>query len=382
VAPSEGFVPSQFSPPTAEVTAEPLEVKPFDDALAWGTGERSSRAVSAQDVEAAAHEHEKGLAPPSELIATGAEETPHVAAESLPTEDAWMGGPSSDAWSGRASLQTRAVDLDHFTLDKGEMGEFDIQPEARQEGAPDVPEGAPEVPEADAQASLADLPIIMPEDVTPPEELARPAARQAGAEPEPAPPEAAAAAPLPLLTETMAELYLKQGFHAEAVDVYRRLLEQRPGDDALRAKLAALEAPAPALSASALGTESARSWLRRVAQARIDGPPPAAAAPPAGPSPLEQAFTQPEPPAEVSGEPARPAPDAFTLDAIFGASGGAPPSEATPPPPPPTGTSFYEFFGAPPEQGSVRPEQGDATAAAPPDDDVTSFNSWLRGLKR
>ena len=131
VAPSEGIVPSQFSPPTAEVPAEPLEVKPFDDALAWGTGERSSRAVSAQDVEAAAHEHEKGLAPPSELIATGAEETPHVAAESLPTEDAWMGGPSSDAWSGRASLQTRAVDLDHFTLDKGEMGEFDIQPEAQ-----------------------------------------------------------------------------------------------------------------------------------------------------------------------------------------------------------------------------------------------------------
>jgi hypothetical protein len=46
------------------------------------------------------------------------------------------------------------------------------------------------------------------------------------------------------------------------------------------------------------------------------------------------------------------------------------------------GTSFDDFFGAPPDHGSVRPDAGAAPATPPPDDDVGSFNTWLRGLKR
>jgi len=59
-------------------------------------------------------------------------------------------------------------------------------------------------------------------------------------------PDAAAATagtdrPSAFVTETMAELYLQQGFHAEALEVYRQLLAHHPGDDALRDRVAQLE---------------------------------------------------------------------------------------------------------------------------------------------
>jgi tetratricopeptide (TPR) repeat protein len=47
--------------------------------------------------------------------------------------------------------------------------------------------------------------------------------------------------PSAFVTETMAELYLQQGFHAEALEVYRQLLAQNPGDDTLRDRVAQLE---------------------------------------------------------------------------------------------------------------------------------------------
>ena len=43
------------------------------------------------------------------------------------------------------------------------------------------------------------------------------------------------------VTETMAELYLQQGFHDEALSIYRQLLAQQPNDPALRDRVAALE---------------------------------------------------------------------------------------------------------------------------------------------
>ncbi|MCC6931120.1 MAG: tetratricopeptide repeat protein [Gemmatimonadaceae bacterium] len=43
------------------------------------------------------------------------------------------------------------------------------------------------------------------------------------------------------VTETMAELYLQQGFHGEALSIYRQLLAQQPNDLALRDRVAALE---------------------------------------------------------------------------------------------------------------------------------------------
>ncbi len=52
----------------------------------------------------------------------------------------------------------------------------------------------------------------------------------------------AAAAPTPFVTETMAELYLQQGFTEEALAVYRQLLAASPNDNNLRERIEALEA--------------------------------------------------------------------------------------------------------------------------------------------
>lgn len=50
----------------------------------------------------------------------------------------------------------------------------------------------------------------------------------------------------PFVTETVAELYLGQGHRAAAIEVLRQILERRPDDEDVRARLASLEAPAPA----------------------------------------------------------------------------------------------------------------------------------------
>src|SRR5205814_1259956 len=76
-----------------------------------------------------------------------------------------------------------------------------------------------------------------------------------------------------LITETMGDLYLRQGHRDQAAEVYRRLLATRPGDAGLQAKLAAIESP-PAFSASAMGSEAVGSWLRRVARAQLPTPAP------------------------------------------------------------------------------------------------------------
>ena len=49
--------------------------------------------------------------------------------------------------------------------------------------------------------------------------------------------------PATFVTETMAELYVQQGFKERAADVYRQLIAQSPNDDGLRRRLDALEAP-------------------------------------------------------------------------------------------------------------------------------------------
>jgi len=339
----------------------------------------------------------------SENEATGAAASPPPAEPAaaevapVPTEalDFSIEPPADQTF---ASVAEAAVAPDNVELPADLSGMYSIVDVPPFEAPPPVaaaPEPLSPKPETPA---LSDLPLIMPEDVTPPEELARPSARLVQMVSPTPPREEPAATAEPMLTETMGDLYLKQGFRSEAADVYRRLLSQRPGDEGLAAKLRAVEAPPPDLSAAALGAESVGTWLRRVALARLSAPAPTAPAPPEsanGPSPLEAAFSAPAPISEAIGEPTHPAPEAFSLDQIFGsapdaspapsAASGAPaaPSGASPTPPPTPGASFDEFFGQPPEAGSVRPA---ATAPDQPaqggDEDVGAFNAWLQGLKK
>jgi len=348
-----------------------LEVQPFDDSLDWGTGERSSRTIRAEDITAVAHD-ETVTTPASEFLSEieAARDQPPAESREFALE------ASEDQSLSGAAERAAAATPDNAELPANLSGAYSL-----------VDEPPPRLEAAAAASPTADLPLIMPEDVTPPEELARPSSKLVQlVSPAPVHEEGAAVAE-PMLTETMADLYLKQGFRSEAVDVYRRLLSQRPGDAALLAKLRAAQAPPPNLSATALGAESVAVWLRRVAASRLPTPGAGASASASnGPTPLEAAFSAPPP--EAVGEPAHPAPEAFSLEQIFGSAPEAPPvtaegSSGTPAPPPASGTSFDEFFGQPPGQGSVRPADKTPNRPSPADDeDLGEFNAWLQSLKK
>jgi tetratricopeptide (TPR) repeat protein len=63
--------------------------------------------------------------------------------------------------------------------------------------------------------------------------------------------------PQPFVTETMAELYVQQGFRDAALDVYRQLLAQRPDDTPLKARVRSLEAARTPVAVVAVKVETA-----------------------------------------------------------------------------------------------------------------------------
>jgi tetratricopeptide (TPR) repeat protein len=263
----------------------------------------------------------------------------------------------------------------------------------------------------DDELPTVDLPLIMPDDVGPPFAPPAPAA------PAPTPPPAAVAlsdddgaadtAALsraePVLTETMAELYLRQGHQDDALRVYHALLAQRPGDARLRARV-------DALTGGGTG-ESVQAFLRRILAGRPGAP--AAEPPPSGGSPLDGAFAatavdaEPEPGIDAPGEATRLAADSISLDEVFGDEGvhsslpaaeapAGPAAEPAAAPPASGGFSFDQFFSPGPEAGAgggsaggsgAPPKAPNRTSGAkllPPvedEGDLDQFQSWLKGLK-
>jgi tetratricopeptide (TPR) repeat protein len=269
------------------------------------------------------------------------------------------------------------------------------------------------------------------------------------------PPEAAQTPPLPstvgstgrdggFVTETMAELYLKQGYHDRALDVYRHLVSQNPADRGLRERMERLEremrAAATARGAGfGAGTmprggpqdrggrdrPTVRQFLASLGTRGVTGRGPGVVPPPGGgPRTSGELRIPPERPER----PARAA--AGSIDALFAgaaasredtaaasaladafpAAGGAAQAGDSqiggrPAHPaatelsldhvfrdggvePPSGrgpgaVSYDQFFSQPgPSAGSGGQEP---TAGAPPAsgaDDIEQFNAWLQGLKK
>ena len=289
-------------------------------------------------------------------------------------------------------------------------------------------------PEAAEDEPKIDLPLIMPDDgldaapappvvaeTAPPFAAAQraPAAPGGAASAPPAPPPAAVAlsdddgaadtATLsraePVLTETMAELYLRQGHQEEALRVYEALLAKRPTDARLRGRVEALAGGGTRAAGRGTG-ETVQRFLKRILAGRPGAP---AHSAPAARSPLEDAFalahsdTEPSSALEVvsPGEATRPATDSISLDQVFGDEGsrssGAAPEVAPPapsPPPPDTGGFSFDQFFSPTEQpaggGEVAPATPEPPARSsggrlrPPvedEGDLDQFQAWLRGLK-
>ena len=284
-------------------------------------------------------------------------------------------------------------------------------------GPPDLDEALPQV----------DLPLIMPDDeiVAPPPRSAAPPPPPPAPPAPPAPPRvsipavvalsdddgaadtAALSRAEPVVTETMAELYLKQGHTQDALRVYQALLAQRPTDAKLKSKVEQLSSGGRKRSGI-----SAHAFLKNIWSGTGRGTATESAAAPEQQSTLEAAFDvagSPPPP----GEPSHPAQDHISLDSVFGEEGArASVAQSAPAPtssPEPTaaaapapdasntgGFSFDEFFAGGKAGAGAAPGGADATAAKtpggsrtsgrtqrPPEDEAEAdqFQQWLKKLK-
>ncbi len=271
------------------------DLMPFDESLAWGTGERMSRAIDQETLEAALEAREESLVPPEALL--------------------------------------------------------------------------------EEEVVSTDLPLILPEDVE--EKPAESAAVSVGEEEEP---EGGISAE-PVVTETMAELYAKQGLVTQARDIYRELVARRPGDARLAGRLAELEQAAVGEAtavkeakiplARATGGESVREFLARVLGGGSGAGGPAAGAD----NPGAAGEVAEEVPVEVSGSPTRAAEDEISLAAIFGEE-PAPlnPKSSERQSSRSSGFSFDEFFASGGESEGDRPNRGE-------EDQGDDFTRWLKSLK-
>ncbi len=242
------------------------------------------------------------------------------------------------------------------------------------EAAPVEAEESPAVEEPIAVHPPVEEPVMAAAATEPPD--------TATAEVESEAPEAPAPEPELVVTETMAEVFLRQGHRELALAVYLQLSQRDPENrrvaeaaERLRSELEPpppSTSPAPRYDAAATGGTS----VGRMLDGLLGAARPAVAAtvhPPAF-----------EPPGRSAGEPTRPARDSLSLSAVFGEESGpvgpvSPPAASSESEP-----SFDEFFA--PEATPPLPSSSAApeAAAAPTQsgEDLEQFNAWLRGLKR
>lgn len=225
-----------------------------------------------------------------------------------------------------------------------------------------------------------------------------------------------AATPQMFVTETMAELYLQQGFVDEALQIYRKLLEQHPEDSGLRSRIEALESgassslreaaslapavdrygqsartffgrvaahrpvprarPDSALDLSSLGaqlasrqtlTEGAEGAVRQPSSTLTDlfASAPDAPVDDAAATNLASAFAP-----EASGRPTRAADSELSLDHLFR---DVPPESSS-------AVTLDAFFAA---SGGESSTHGSPSAGAnEPAGDIEQFTAWLEGLKK
>jgi hypothetical protein len=237
---------------------------------------------------------------------------------------------------------------------------------------------------SDAALGLEPVPMMELEPMAPLplEEPAAPAPAapmMAAAAPAPAPdaPHEEAAAmpagsdPEPVVTETMAEVYARQGLLAQARAVYEQLIAQRPDDKRLRQRLADLLPPRESSArrrrqtAAQTGGVSARAFVAGI----LTGRPVAVPAPTA----MDTAFAE-----APSGAPTMPAADEASLASVFPDDGAAQAGRAG------SGAgggggafSFDEFFGG---RRPARPSTPRTNPSGKPGGEE-DFRSWLKGLK-
>lgn len=324
------------------VDASGLEIEAFDEEMGWDAGERISHAITQEDLQEALEAHEDSLdAPAHALPGIEAEEVPHVGVEERETAPV----EGLDVPPEVPEEEPEPVAGFEPTAEEGEAAAAEAPETERTTGPPLLT--PVEAPKEEAEEAL---PLILPEAVSTEEE---------------APP----AEPEPVLTETMAEVYVAQGHLDQARAIYRKLLEQQPGNAALAAKLADLDSrggaavPAPAVEERFAAPAAAGASVSAMLAEILGVEPQPALAPPPRPEGAEPRVPVAPPPA------AAPAPS-------------APPSAPAPKAAPKAGEggefSFDEFFGGEEPSGGPGPSTRRAASHDGSDDD---FRNWLKSLK-
>jgi tetratricopeptide (TPR) repeat protein len=270
--------------------------------------------------------------------------------------------------------------------------------------------------------------LTSPEAVSPPEPT--PSAVES------APPAAAAQdASAAFVTETMAELYVKQGHREQALDVYRQLVQRQPNDAALAARLRELEGGAqrtpagrsepeePRVDAVADAGPTIREFLWTIAgfgrrgeeaqpettlagQSVAPATAPPNEEPPAprrsgsvggslstlfagaeqsgatGVDEFADAFRKPPESSRADattlpGRPSTPAASELSLDHVFRHATPAAGNQSH------GSFSFDQFFSQQAQQDvSARDAEPSTDESAGLSDDIQQFNAWLEGLKK
>jgi len=317
--PPISLVPEPFA---EESGAQHLDVESFDEDLGWDEGERQSKRITEDDVAAAAASHDEGLEE------AAVQELPGMEAEQIPSAEDEIGevGPTEDVVVvGETVVGEDSAD---------EPASADAEPGFVTESASVSDELAASVPEPEpvepAITEEQPLDLILPDDVAPKAEE-----------------------PAPVVTATMADLYVQQGLYEQARDLYGQLLELDPGNADLATKLSDLEgkanapvhaeappAPEQRFSIAITGGQSVRDMLLAIAGAAQEDRP-------SHPKPRVQ------PPAMPSS----------------GSAGGG-------------AGSFDQFFGNPSEPAAEpTADPGGADPNEPGRGDDKAFQSWLKDLK-
>src|SRR2546429_6657935 len=340
------------------------------EALARAKGKVTTKPIAATEAPTAAmgkpdfaieHEEKVETTLKARPSASGAAQSPDV--ENL--EQPISFNPSAHAAAKAEGLEVQEdVEL---TAQEFEQVEIEGLARTQYEGSGMFKLDAPEPtgaetggPELDESLPQVDLPLIMPDD-----EVRRPAPKQPPPTPPrapapPAPPPRPKARALsdddgaadtatlsraePVLTETMAELYLRQGHQQDALRVYQALLAQRPADSRLRGRVESIAGGGAREAGRGTG-ETVQVFLKRILAGRPGTPASEPPDPPAGSS-LDAAFaiahSDPQPARAHTGvspgEATRPAADSISPYQGVGDDGprdSAPAPEVPPPPGPP-----------------------------------------------
>ena len=215
--------------------------------------------------------------------------------------------------------------------------------------------------------------------------------------------------PAPFITETLAELYLQQGFRDEALSIYRQLVVREPENQTFKDRIAAIEkgdvpqgSQTPEIPADErAASQSVRTFFSRLArrpavvtnQESADSNAPSSTTPDvpfaAAASALANLFSASKPPAadegaastlagaysDPAGRPSRAADRELSLDHLFR---DVPPGGS-----PAGGVTLDEFYSTPNATQGSPTEPGEATESEESGGaDIRQFTAWLEGLRK